>query len=66
LVLAAAFLIRQSLASEAQDREFDTGLAKWSFLYEVPPLRGEAASTVSIASRGSRTSAHVTSAPAPA
>jgi hypothetical protein len=66
LVLAATFLIHQSLASQAQDREFDTGLAKWSFLREVPPFRGGAASIISIAPWGSRTSAHVTSGPSPA
>jgi hypothetical protein len=66
LVLAATFLIHQSLASQAQDREVDTGLAKWSFLREVPPFRGGAASIISIAPWGSRTSAHVTSGPSPA
>jgi hypothetical protein len=56
LILVAAFLIHQSLASEAQDREFDAGLAKWSCLHMVPPFRGEAASSSSIAVRAPCTS----------
>jgi hypothetical protein len=37
------------LASEAQDREFDAGLAKWSCLHMGSPFRGEAAFNLSIA-----------------